>query len=96
MNSTLSYNIPVSDSQSWFANTSITSFNWACSKIIVSSQETNLGNLATIGIGSADVPSSASITSFNWACSKMVLHLHGMEEVGVRFSSGPQHHQNTF
>ena len=23
------------------------------------------------------------------ACSKMVLHLHGMEEVGVRFPAGP-------
>ena len=29
------------------------------------------------------------------AYSKMVLRLHGMEEVGVRFSLGPQYEKNT-
>lgn len=33
-------------------------------------------------------------TDLSWAYSKMVLHLHGMEEVGVRFPVGPHGEAN--
>ncbi len=30
------------------------------------------------------------LESFDWAHSKVVLHVHGMDEAGVRFPVGPQ------